>query len=66
MFFDYFLDLVAYAPRFVDSGYHATLPDLKAERGSEAVVVVIGVFCLTLEMLFIPVALVLVADIGID
>lgn len=66
MFFDYLLDFVAYAPRFVNGGYHSTGPDLKVECSSGAVIVVVGVFGLSLEEVIAPVALMFVADIGID
>ena len=34
MFFDYLLDFVAYAPRFVNGGYHSTGADLKIQSSS--------------------------------
>mgnify|MGYP002508210446 CR=1 FL=1 len=45
---------------------HCVGPDLKVECSSGAVIVVVGVFGLSLEEFIAPVALMLVADIGID
>ena len=66
MFFDYLIDLVADTPRFVDFGYPASGSDLKIQGGSGAVVIVVGILGLLLEEFFAPVALMFVADIGID
>lgn len=66
MFFDYLLDFVAYAPRFVNGGYHSTGADLKIQSSSGSVIVVVGVFSLSLEEVIAPVALMFIADIGID
>lgn len=66
MFFDYLLDPVAYAPRFVNGGYHSSGTDLEVQSGSGAVVVVVGILGLALEEFIAPVALMFIADIGID
>ena len=66
MLFDYLLDPVAYTTRFVDGSYRSSGPDLKVQCGSGTVVVVVGVFGLSLEEVIAPVALMFIADIGID
>jgi hypothetical protein len=66
MFFDYLLDLVAYAPRFVNGGYYSSGADLEIQNSSGAVIVMVWILGLSLEEVIAPVALMLVADIGID
>ena len=66
MFLDYLLDPVADTPRFINGGYHSSRPDLKVQIGSGTVIVVVGILGLALEEFIAPVALMLVADIGID
>ncbi len=63
---DYLIDLVADTPGFVNGGYHSSRPDLEVQSGSGAVVVVIGILGLALKQFIALVALMFVADIGID